>query len=682
MRKLLLTGTILITSAFAVSSALAADFWQQDKQQIEDVNRLNISFDLSSFDLAPGGKTNIILPNGQQFTATLSRIENHQLGGQSWVGEIGAGEKSGRVLLTEVSGFVFGEIIYDNEQYLIEPRQGRSGHVIYKGRDPNRIEVELENDGVIPPMQFGGQAPASKSISKPAVTGAGGTIDVGLFYHDSMIDRWGLGLAARLQFLVSLYDTALVDSLTTVRANLVHIEERAGTIDGKSNSATLTDLKDNTTNADGTFAGIEAIRTAKGIDVVTYIRRFKASAHVSCGNGFVLGVGAGTLAGGAAFSYNTVSDDKDIDAPATGSFFLCSIYTLAHEIGHNMGTQHDVANTPGDGVFSFSHGYTVDGKFRTIMGTSSSSETRLGMFSNPSITTCKDPASADTAEACGNASADAAKSIRDGGFTMQDFRATATRVVSSILPSSRAIGEASSGGLATAFATVINPAGSGAATSCGLALPGATSAQFSYQTTTPANALSGTINTPVDIADGGSQSYLFTITPGGEFTEADIPIDFFCSNRASAESTDGLNTLFFSATDGTTPDIVAVAGTDVSTPGIVETDAGGSGAFVVAISNVGAAGTVTFTGETSNASVPATVEVCQTVTATGLCMATPSATVDATIGAGSTASFAVFVTETATIPADFANTRIFGKFRQAGSIKGSTSVAVRTDTTP
>ncbi len=680
--KALLAGVVLVVGVFASAATMAADFWGVETGQEVLDTRMNITLNPSSFTMSAGGETVIVLPGGQRLSAKLSRVESHKLGGQSWIGTVGSGPKSGRVLLTEVSGFAFGEVVYDNQQYLIEPRQDGAGHVIYKSNDPSRIEVDLVSDGVIAPPPVRSSA-KTETVSKPAAVGSVGTLDVGIFYHDSMIDRWGLGLAARLQFLVSLLDTALVDSQTDVRANLVHMERRIGTIDGKSNGDTLGDFRDNVTNADGNFSGIEAIRTAKGLDVVTYIRRFKASVHNSCGTGYVLGVDHGNLNGFAASSYNTVSDDVDIDAPANGLTFLCSIYTLTHEVGHNMGIQHDIATTPGNGVFSFSHGYRVDGKFRTIMGTNSSTgETRIGMFSNPSISTCKDPASADPEEACGNATADAARSIRQGGYTMQDFRPRVPRLVSAVLPSSRSIGNASSGGVATAFATVINPAGSGTATNCGLILPGATGGQFSYQTTTAANVLSGTANTPVSIPDGAAQSFVFAITPGAAFTEADIPIDFFCSNRASAEITNGLNTLFFSAVDGATPDIVAIAGTDPSTPGIVETAPGGSGAFVVAVSNVGAAGTVTFSGEASSASVPATVTVCQTVPATGACMATPSADVDATLGAGDTATFAVFVTETANIVFDPANARIFGRFRDGSSIKGSTSVAVRTDTTP
>jgi len=540
--------------------------------------------------------------------------------------------------------------------------------------------MEFENDGIIPPPPTA-QDIANESISAPAVTGTNGAIDVGLFYHDSMTDRWGLGLAARLQFLVSLYDTALVNSITGLRANLVHIEQRAGTLGGKSNGDTLMDLRDNVTNVDGDFSGIEAIRTAKGIDVVSYIRRFQASTHVSCGTGFVLGTGGlNTLFGGASSSYNTVSDDIDIDRVPGEPFFLCSLFTLAHEIGHNMGTQHDIEDTPADGVLRFSHGYRVDGKFRTIMGTASEGggEARLGLFSNPDLILCNDPSTTDPLEACGVVNADAARSMREVGLEMAGFRATGTRVVSAVLPSSRSIGAASTGGVATAFATVINPAGDGTALGCGLALPGATAAQFSYQTTSAANVVTGTADTPIDIPAGAAQSFVFAITPGGEFTGADIPIDFFCSNRASAESTNSLNTLFFSAVDGTTPDIIALSAT-ASSDGIVNVPADTLiGAFSVAAANVGAAGTVTVTGEPSAASIPATVSVCETNPVTAACLAAPAASVVSTLAANGTATFSFFVTQSATIPADLANTRIIARFREGGSINGSTSVAVRT----
>jgi hypothetical protein len=66
------------------------------------------------------------------------------------------------------------------------------------------------------------------------------------------------------------------------------------------------------------------------------------------------------------------------------------------------------------------------------------------------------------------------------------------------LPSSRSpqVG----GTPATAFATIIN-AGSSTATACGIAAVSFVPAKADYQTTDPrTNALTGTLNTPIDIA--------------------------------------------------------------------------------------------------------------------------------------------------------------------------------------
>ena len=78
-------------------------------------------------------------------------------------------------------------------------------------------------------------------------------------------------------------------------------------------------------------------------------------------------------------------------------------------------------------------------------------------------------------------------------------------LVAAVLPASRS---AVVGNPVTAFATIIN-AGTSTANKCGIA-PDATlplPIDFSYQTTDPAtNALTGTLNTPVDIAAGAAQS--------------------------------------------------------------------------------------------------------------------------------------------------------------------------------
>ncbi len=684
-------------------AAMADQLWQLQNNKnanADGLSRTNnvggfekVSINLRSdaiFAMQAGESADIFLPDGKLVNARLEAIKGHSLGGKSWLGWAGEGVNRGRIVMTEVNGFTFAAITYGKKLYLIEPAHNAQGYILYPSTGGGITEPAFGQDGIIPPAgAILEKAPTNTdTLARPSAVGTIGTVDVGIFFHSSMRDLWGLGMSARLQFLVQLYDTAMTDSLTSVRANLVHISEVTGT-QTKSNGDTLTDLKDGASNADGDFSGVAAIKAAKGIDIVTYIRRFKASTHVSCGTGFVLGTGGSNTigVGSSPFGFNTVSDNKDIDAPSSGSFSLCSVFTLAHEIGHNMGTQHDLATSPADGVFSFSHGFRVDGDFRTIMGTSSGTgETRLGFFSNPDLAKCTDPGGGGGATtACGTAGSDAARSIREQGKNVGTFNAPAPRVVSSILPVSRSI---KSDGTATAFGVVINPGGFGTATDCMLGIPGATPGQFSYQTATPANVLTGTPDTPVDIPAGAAQNFVFSITPGAPylgfvptfsfdtFTGLDLAIDFSCTNRQSAESIQGLNMLRFIAEAGDVMDVIALAAT-LGSDGIVNTG-GATGVFSVAVSNIGVAGTVEVTGETSNASVTATVSVCETVPATGACMSPPAAMVMKTLAKDETATFGFFVAETAPIAADFAQKRIFAIFEQVGVVRGATSVAVRT----
>jgi Subtilase family len=251
-----------------------------------------------------------------------------------------------------------------------------------------------------------------------------------------------------------------------------------------------------------------------------------------------------------------------------------------------------------------------------------------------------------------------------------------TPLVAAVLPSSRSV---QVGTPATAFATIINT-GSVTATSCGMSRITNIPATFSYQTTNPAtNQVTGSPNTPVAIAAGAAQSFVFALTPTGPISSTDVQLSFDCANSNPAAINSGLNTLLLSASPTPIPDIVALAATTTN-DGIVNIlGINATGAFAVATVNVGVSGNITASADTGSASLPVDISLCQTNPATGQCISGIGASVSTTINAGATPTFGIFVQGSGNVPFDPAGNRIFVRFKGAGDItRGSTSVAVRT----
>ena len=187
-------------------------------------------------------------------------------------------------------------------------------------------------------------------------------------------------------------------------------------------------------------------------------------------------------------------------------------------------------------------------------------------------------------------------------------------LVAAVLPSSRSV---QVGTAATAFATIINLS-SGVATGCSLAAGTSVPATFTYQTTNPAtNQLTGTVNTPTNVAAGASQSFVFAFTPTAAIAPTDVILNFACANAGPAPSNSGLNTLLLSASTTPIPDVVALGAT-LTSDGIVNVPgATGTGVFAVATVNVGASGVITASADTGGVPLPVTLSLCQTDPTTG-----------------------------------------------------------------
>jgi streptogramin lyase len=248
---------------------------------------------------------------------------------------------------------------------------------------------------------------------------------------------------------------------------------------------------------------------------------------------------------------------------------------------------------------------------------------------------------------------------------------------SAVLPASRSV---ELGASATVFGTMINSSTDTAGNLCQVQPATSIPASFFFQTTDPnTNALTGTPNTPVTLAPGASQSFVLGLTPSVVIAPTEISFNFSCANAPPAASNIGLNTLLFSASTTPTPDIVALAAT-ANNDGIVDIPgATGTGAFAVATVNLGVSSAITASANTGTANLPVIITICQTVSATGQCMAAPAASVTTMIASNAEPTFSIFVQGSGDVPFQPDTNRVFVQFQDSGNaIRGLTSVAVRT----
>ncbi len=643
---------------------------------------------------------------------TERRRDVNQQGGQLWVGERLGGHRYEEILLTQGNGVLYGRLITTDGSWVIGP-ESPGGPVIIR-REASQFVGPANDDRIEASLPFEPPTRQDWVLGGDGVLQSGDDIiDVGIIYSQEIRDYYGPALATRLQYLVNLFDQALRESDTGLTARLAYIGEVPAawndqvttpqTLDdlyagggfgdsGTSETATGTCILSEPCENDGDLSDVFSIRNDRALDVIVFVRRAYRLIQQGCGMAFVNGQNAGVIdpASESPRAFAVIGDG--LDASGTGT--ECTELTLAHEIGHLMGSDHNIDAARRIGVFDYSFGFRADCEFKTIMSYDSlgsdvvcagnnpptaPNEARVVRFSNPELPDCM-------GRACGSRTSDPvtdnARSLSLAGRDVQFFRhPAAPSVRSAILPLARAV---RNGEVATAFLSVINPASAGnTARQCRLVLHGAAPGVFSYQTTDPAtNALTGSADTPVDIPAGGLQTFLFTLQSASSWTAGDLVISADCENRRMGDVQPGVNTFDFISTNLQIADIVAVAAT-VKTPGVVELpSAGGSAAFAVATTNLGALSTVNVVvraGSQANRAAIAALEFCRTDPETGRCLTARSPSGSFLFGKHAQLTFAVFVRGQGELANRPGENRIFLDFSTPGGLRvGSTSVAVMT----
>lgn len=387
---------------------------------------------------ATGKSIDLPLPSGETMHIAYQRHEEALDGNWSWIGKTKDGLDA---VITFGEGAVFGRIYQkDTEAYSLTMSGGRSWLV---QTDPSKLlDGNLgrhadESDALIPPSVAAAVSAKKRSAAAASVEGGGkasavNTVDVALGYTNGLVTKYGSAANAttRLTNLMALTNQAYVNSLITPRVRLVRTV-LVNYTDTNSNETALEALTgyDCTTTSctqQPVPAELVPLRTARdeyGADLVSLVRPFQAPQHQGCGIAWLLGGGGFTIDNtDASFGYSIVSDGNDTDE-TDGNNYFCREETLAHELGHNMGQQHNVddAGTPPVlGTHSYSYGYreTLATGFYTVMAyrLTNSSQFPINYFGNPSVNYT------DTGRPTGTATADNARSLNISMPLVAQFR--------------------------------------------------------------------------------------------------------------------------------------------------------------------------------------------------------------------------------------------------------------------
>lgn len=388
-----------------------------------------------------GGRLQVTMPSGESVGFRYERHVEHPSGDWTWVGEPEDPTVGGETILTFGKDAAFGTIAQQGKEPLrLTMRNGLSWLVETDRKGLDEAATRRRGpDFFIPPKLAEREAtsisaPSTGNAAPPmaaAVGAASNTVDLVVGYTAGFAASLGGQSQAltRLNFLVDVTNQAYVNSQVDAHVRLVHALQ----VDYPDPTPNATALEELTGfRAPSTpitpapaFSALRAARNQYGGDLVSLVRKFNTPENDGCGIAWLIGGGqSGIKASDEFFGYSVVSDGTDQDE--NGKSFFCREETLAHEMGHNMGSQHDRDTATVDGklkygVYPYSFGYKAAagaGNFYTVMAYGDSGQTRYRVFSNPRSTYCG-------GYPCGVAGqADNARSLAQTMPIIATFRAT------------------------------------------------------------------------------------------------------------------------------------------------------------------------------------------------------------------------------------------------------------------
>jgi hypothetical protein len=407
----LLSYCALASSASADSAALFDAVAKPDQAvgQGEVANQEVVVLNAAIFDLAEGDEVSFSY-NDTTYTIVVENIKTKGPNRQTLVGTV-SGEEGGRVIITRADNAYFGSIRVAGHLFKIS---SDDGVVLFFDQKSQGLQtMPFEHDAFIPDTG-GAQSDEQPTTAEAPVTAAAAAstvIDLYVVYSDGFAAAHpGSQATARIDFLVDTSNQAFSDSGIDLMLNVLGTKQYTYG-DASSNGTALSAVTNNT----GVFSTVDSERDALGADITVFMRDFDSSNQGGCGVAWV-------YAGGSFsnFAYAVVSDGTDNN-------FFCSDLTFAHELGHNLGSNHDRGTAGNNNVagqnqrFSYSFGHGNSGVFGTIMSYISPevakfSNVNLDCNGSPCGVAIGDPSEADNVTSITNTKDDLA-GLRTRAYT-------------------------------------------------------------------------------------------------------------------------------------------------------------------------------------------------------------------------------------------------------------------------
>ena len=327
--------------------------------------------------------------------ATKPRVTHRSTGSSTWSAKVSADSgpealRAGDAVIVVENGIIEGAVAVGGRMYRIQTLS--SGRQSIREVDGARFPPEGQ------PIPIRGEAPSA--LEPAAAAENGSLIDVMIVYTAAAAADAGGNDAinAQAQLAIDSTNQAYANSAIRQRLRLAY----AGEVNYAETGDAQVDLDRLQAGGDGLLDEVPGLRAAHHADLVSlWEARLSGS---ECGLGFLMATVSPSFADHA---FSVVERDCAVDN-----------LSFAHELGHNMGAQHDRANAQGSGAFPFSYGYQQpSGAFRTIMAYQNGC-----VLPCPRILNFSNPATSENGVATGVD--DAAPNSADNARTLDQTAAT------------------------------------------------------------------------------------------------------------------------------------------------------------------------------------------------------------------------------------------------------------------